>query len=196
VVLLQAFDEVRRLGKPISGMRVLSPGCGKGADALEIARQGAHVIAVDWSPAAVKSLQERSAEVARSPGSLEVVAGDFFHVNPQPVDYVAEHTFFCAIDPSSRPLYVERIATWVKPGGFLVGNFFVLSEEEAAALPALSLAPSGVGPPFVTTVIELERLLSPYFSTVVLQRAVRQESGRRPGMEWIGIFQRSAATSR
>lgn len=189
VVLLEAFDTLSQLGKPVSGMRVLSPGCGKGSDALEIASRGAHVIAVDWSPMAVKSLEQKRAE---STGSIEVIAGDFFQVTPQPVDCVAEHTFFCAIDPTVRPRYAERIAEWIKPGGFLVGNFFVLPDAEAAALPGLSLTQSGEGPPFATTVTELEGVLSPYFSTRVLRQAARQEEGRRPGMEWVGIFQRSA----
>ena len=72
----------------------------------------------------------------------------------------------------------------------MVGNFFVLPEATAAALPKLSLTQSGEGPPFATTVAELERLLSPYFTTVVLQQASQQEPDRRPGMEWVGIFKR------
>lgn len=192
VVLLEAFDTLSQLGYPLSGMKVLSPGCGKGSDALAIAGRGAHVIAVDWSPIAVNSLERKISEISSSTGSLEIVAGDFFQIPCRIVDCVAEHTFFCAIDPSARPRYAERIAEWIRPGGFLVGNFFVLPDAEAAALPRLSLTQSGEGPPFATTVAELNRLFSHCFTTRVLRPALRQEGERRPGMEWVGIFQRVA----
>lgn len=190
VVLLEAFDLLAHSGQPLAGMTVLSPGCGRGADAFELVQQGAQVIAVDWSPTAVSALKERFAKSGSSSKGLEVIPGDFFVMRPRQVDCVAEHTFFCAIDPVSRPRYVQRIAEWIRPGGFLVGNFFVLPEATAAALPKLSLTQSGEGPPFATTVEELERLLSPYFTTVVLQQASKQEPDRRPGMEWVGIFKR------
>jgi SAM-dependent methyltransferase len=192
VVLLEAFDIVSQLGCPVSGTKVLSPGCGKGSDALAIAGRGAHVVAVDWSPIAVNSLELKRSEMSSSTGSLEILAGDFFQIPCRTVDCVAEHTFFCAIDPSARPRYAERIAQWIRPGGFLVGNFFVLPDAEAAALPRLSLTPAGEGPPFATTVAELHRLFSSYFTMRVLRPALHQERDRRPGMEWVGIFQRVA----
>ena len=191
VVLLEAFEELDRLGAPLSGMRVLSPGSGRGSDALELARRGAEVIAVDWSDIAVNDLKQKSTTLVPSQGRIDINLGDFFQLAPREVDYVAEHTFFCAIDPSSRRRYIERLAEWIKPGGYLVGNFFVLSEHAAAALPSLSLTQSGKGPPFATTEKELDALLSPFFEKVALRQASAQEPDRRPGMEWVGIFQRS-----
>lgn len=190
VVLLEGFDLLARSGHALAGMSVLSPGCGRGSDAIALARRGARVIAVDWSQIALHDLNERFSKSASSAGALEVVAGDFFELTPRQVDCVAEHTFFCAIDPAVRPRYARRIADWVRPGGYLVGNFFVLPDATAAALPRLSLTQSGEGPPFATTVAELEKLFSPYFTTEVLQQASKQEPDRRPGMEWIGIFKR------
>lgn len=191
VVLMEAFDEVARRGTSVKGLTVLSPGCGTGSDAVAIAQRGANVLAVDWSPSAEKELAHKwTATPATSGGGLEFVSGDFFAIPPRPVDCVAEHTFFCAIDPSARPQYVQRIAEWVKQGGFVVGNFFILSEQEASALPGFSLTQSGEGPPFATTVFQLETLFSPFFRTVELRQANQQEPDRRPGMEWIGIFER------
>ena len=190
VVLLEGFELLSQAGQPIAGMNVLSPGCGRGSDALALMQRGAHVVAVDWSPLAVYALKERYTQSQPDIGTLEVLAGDFFATPPRQMDCVAEHTFFCAIDPAERPRYVERIVEWLRPGGYVVGNFFVLPEATAAALPKLSLTQSGEGPPFATTVAELERLLSPYFTTVVLQQASQQEPDRRPGMEWVGIFKR------
>ena len=191
VVLLEAFEVLKSLGAHTNGMTVLSPGCGRGSDALALVEMGARVVGVDWSPTAVVDLRARYARLPGPTGSLEVIAGDFFAIPPQRLDCVAEHTFFCAIDPSARPRYVERIVEWIRPGGFLVGNFFVVPGEVAATLPGLSLTQSGEGPPFATTVAELESLFSPYFITKALRPAARQEPDRRLGMEWIGVFQRS-----
>lgn len=190
VVLLEAFEALSSLGNPLGGMSVLSPGCGRGSDALALVERGARVTAVDWSPTAVQDIKDRFDRVPAPVGSLDVIAGNFFEVAPRPVDCVAEHTFFCAIDPTSRARYIERILDWLRPGGFLVGNFFVLADSEAAALRGLSLTQSGEGPPFATTVTELNSLLSLHFTTRVLRPATRQEPDRRPGMEWIGVFQR------
>ena len=190
VVLLEAFDELVGRGEEIGGKRILSPGCGTGSDALALAERGAQVLAVDWSPSALAEIRVRAQRISPESGSVEVESGDFFSMMPRPVDVVAEHTFFCAIDPSARGRYVDRITAWLTSGGFLVGNFFVLSDHDASILPGLSLTSLGEGPPFATTVAELRRLLSPAFEEILLRPATRVEPDRRPGMEWVGIFRR------
>ncbi len=190
-VLIEALGELKRVGGSLSGKRVLSPGCGRGADALECVRRGANVVAVDWSEIAVSALRRRYASgAASSPGSLEVIQGDLFELPKQCVDVVCEHTFFCAIDPSMRLRYAKTIAAWVNHGGFLVGNFFVVNDAEVGRLPNLSLSKEGEGPPFATTTRELEELLSPYFVTQVLRPGSQSEPSRREGLEWVGVFER------
>jgi thiopurine S-methyltransferase len=190
-VLMEAIGELESRGFSLEEKRVLSPGCGRGLDALEVASKGARVLAVDWSATAVADLKSRY-EALRSScrGVVEVVAGDFFAMEPQPVDLVLEHTFFCALDPSMRTVYAEKVAQWTKPGGFLVGNFFILGEELAQALPGLSLTHSGEGPPFASTVKELHGLLLSNFEEVIVRPAKNPDPDRRPGMEWVGIFRR------
>ena len=190
-VLMEALDELESSGFSLAEKQVLSPGCGRGLDALEVASRGARVLAVDWSSTAVEDLKSRYEALRGScHGAVEVVAGDFFAMEPQPVDMVIEHTFFCALDPSMRTTYAEKIVQWTKPGGFLVGNFFVLSQELAKTLPGLSLTQRGEGPPFASTVKEIEGLLLPNFEEVVLRPAKNPDPDRRPGMEWVGIFRR------
>jgi SAM-dependent methyltransferase len=190
-VLMEGLDELKGIGLQLAGRKVLSPGCGRGSDALEFVRRGADVVAVDWSEAAVSALRARYAASTTSyPGSLDVIQGDLFEVPVQHVDVVCEHTFFCAIDPSMRPRYAETVGAWVNPGGFLVGNFFVVSDTEARRLPHLSLTKEGKGPPFATTTVELEALLSPYFVTRVLRPGSRAEPSRKEGIEWVGLFER------
>jgi len=190
VVLLEAIEELATRGEPIRGKKILSPGCGTGSDALALAQRGAHVLAIDWSPHAIVDLEGRSRNVPLTEGSVAIESGDFFAIEARPMDVVAEHTFFCAIDPIARSRYVDRISEWISPGGYLVGNFFVLSDAEASSLPELSLTAVGEGPPFATTVSELRRLLSSYFEEIALRPATHGEPDRRPGMEWVGIFRR------
>ena len=190
VVVLEAFDELARRGVEIGGKEVLSPGCGTGSDAIALAECGGRVLAVDWSPSAIAEIRSRSERLPLGAGGVEVASGDFFALETRPVDFIAEHTFFCAIDPSARPRYVERMLVWLKPGGYLVGNFFVLSEQDARSLHGLSLTAAGEGPPFATTVAELLQLFGADFEQIVLRPATRSEPDRRPGMEWVGIFRR------
>ena len=63
------------LPRDLAGRRVLDAGCGTGALAVELARRGAHVVAVDLSPTLVDVARERwPAETLA--GSVEFHAGD------------------------------------------------------------------------------------------------------------------------
>lgn len=71
----------------LSGMRVLDAGCGTGAAAVELARRGAEVVAIDLSPTLVQVARERAAESAlrgridfRSGDMLDPALGAFDHV--------------------------------------------------------------------------------------------------------------------
>jgi magnesium-protoporphyrin O-methyltransferase len=54
---------------------VLDAGCGTGALAVEAARRGAHVIAIDLSPTLVRLAAERAAGTA-GPGTIDFRVGD------------------------------------------------------------------------------------------------------------------------
>jgi len=96
----------------------------------------------------------------------------------------------CALDPSRREEYAERIASWIKPGGYLCGNFFVVNDDEIGRFPGLSLTKEGFGPPFGITRADLESLLARYFSVLCLRPGLHPAEGRRAGLEWVGVFQR------
>jgi hypothetical protein len=196
-VVIEALGELEASGFTVSGASALSPGCGTASDALELVRRGARVIGVDWSEVALGVAKARyetkRAEHAQATtgatGSLELHQGDFFSISPQQVDLVCEHTFFCAIDPSMRPRYAQAIAAWIKPRGFLAGNFFVLDQADASSLPGFSMTREGYGPPFASTREEIERLFSPYFDVITMRPAKTPDPNRRAGMEWVCIFQ-------
>lgn len=75
------------LGDDLHGRRVLDAGCGTGALALEAARRGAEVVAIDLSPTLVQLAQERAASDPaaariqfRSGDMLDPALGEFDHV--------------------------------------------------------------------------------------------------------------------
>lgn len=63
------------LPSDLSGARLLDAGCGTGAFAIEAARRGAEVVAVDISPSLIKIAQERLPEDV-DPQAIHFTAGD------------------------------------------------------------------------------------------------------------------------
>jgi magnesium-protoporphyrin O-methyltransferase len=63
------------LPKELGGKRLLDAGCGTGALAVEAARRGARVIAVDVAPTLIQLARER-VPVDLSPGGVNFLAGD------------------------------------------------------------------------------------------------------------------------
>lgn len=70
----------------LSGARVLDAGCGTGAAAVELARRGAEVVAIDLSPNLVAVAKERAAQSSlrgridwRSGDMLDAALGEFDH---------------------------------------------------------------------------------------------------------------------
>ncbi len=62
------------LPQDLSGQRILDAGCGTGALAVEAARRGAHVVAIDLSPTLVNLARDRLPADLR--GTIEFCSGD------------------------------------------------------------------------------------------------------------------------
>ena len=79
------------LPSDLSGMRVLDAGCGTGALAVEAARRGAHVLAIDLSPTLVDLARDRQpAELTseHSIGRIDFRSGDMLDPALGDFDYV------------------------------------------------------------------------------------------------------------
>jgi magnesium-protoporphyrin O-methyltransferase len=75
----------------MSGMRLLDAGCGTGALAVEAARRGAHVVAIDLSPTLVDLARDRQpAELTSdySVGRIDFRSGDMLDPSLGEFDYV------------------------------------------------------------------------------------------------------------
>ena len=151
---------------PIRG-EVLVPGSGAGHDVRALAAQGADVLGLDLSPTAVG--------LARSfppAGSERYEQGDLFHLPPSwhgRLDWVVEHTCFCAIPPARRADYARAISLALKPGGHYLGIFYMNPS-----------APQG--PPHGTTREEISSLFDPGF-TLLEEWTPRENFEGREGRE-------------
>ncbi|KAL4917170.1 S-adenosyl-L-methionine-dependent methyltransferase [Aspergillus aurantiobrunneus] len=131
------------------GMRrkkALVPGCGRGYDVIALSLHGFDAYGLEISPTGVSEAR-RFAEkeiispqphnfgerynrqdtgVANQPGKIQFVEGDFFDsawveaLDLDRFDLIYDYTFLCALHPSQRGRWAERMAELLKPGGLLV----------------------------------------------------------------------------
>mgnify|MGYP001617607457 CR=1 FL=1 len=170
-----------RLAKALPPGRVAVVGCGRGHEAIALAKLGWDAVGFDFAPEAVSGARRRAAR-CRSRARFE--RADLFRLParlPAVFDAVCEHTCFCAIDPSRRREYVRAVAGLLKPGGFLFGLFY------AHGNPG--------GPPFDTDPAEIRRLFGKRFEIRSLEVPPDSHPGRE-GKELLGLFYRRGSRRR
>ncbi len=108
---------------------ILIPGAGNAYEAEYLVNKGfTNVFVCDIAPEPLNNLKKRCPAFKEE--NLFLV--DFFELNTQSYDLIIEQTFFCALDPSLRKKYVEKMSALLKPGGKLVGVLFddVLNKDK------------------------------------------------------------------
>lgn len=110
-------DEMRRtlldwLPADLMGARLLDAGCGTGALAVEAARRGAHVVAVDLSPKLVGLAAER-ARCKTGMGKVEFIAGDMLAVSLGRFDYAVAMDSLIHYRPSDAVVAISGLAARV-----------------------------------------------------------------------------------
>ncbi len=162
-------DYIKQLGN--KDLKILLPGCGNGYEALLLAELGfTNLTVLDIAPLAVEKLQDRLLSWA----SVRILCEDFFeHVDNY--DLILEQTFFCALPPSMREQYVQKMAELLVPQGKLVGLLFATEFDKA-------------GPPFGGTTEEYLQLFSPYFTDAILEpcrNSIRPRQGNELFVKWV-----------
>jgi hypothetical protein len=94
-------------------------------------------------------------------------------------DWVFEHTCFCAIDPALRADYVAAVHASLRPGGRLLAIFYLDPGNDSP----------DEGPPFESTLAELDRLFHSRFTVRREWLPGRTYPGRE-GREWVRELQR------
>ncbi|CAF0703765.1 methyltransferase domain-containing protein [Candidatus Methylacidithermus pantelleriae] len=127
--------------------RVLVPGCGTGHDVRFLAAAGLEAVGIDFSTEAIA----RARSFTKTPKAIFYEL-DLFSLPPSwndTFDYVWEHTCLCALQPEDRQHYVHAVHRVLKPGGSLVGVFFLVGSSQPP--------PYGFSPP------ELDQLFGALF---------------------------------
>lgn len=133
-------------------LRILIPGCGHGYEAEYLHLQGfnnVHILDISAEP--LKAFQRRVVDFPRE----HIHKADFFSHTAE-YDLLIEQTMFCALAPSLRKEYAEKVNSLLAPGGKLVGLLFDFPLES--------------GPPFGGDREEYLDYFSPFFSEVLMER--------------------------
>ncbi len=113
--LQQYFDQIKD-----KTVKVLIPGAGNAYEAEYLWKKGfKEVYVVDISSAPLTRFAERNPDFPKS----QLLNVDFFLLEDR-FDLIIEQTFFCALDPSLRRQYVEKMYQLLQPKGKLVGLLF------------------------------------------------------------------------
>ena len=143
----------------LTGKRVLDAGCGTGALALEAARRGAQVLAVDISPTLIGIARER-AEGQHGSGHVEFRAGDMDDVALGEFDHVVGMDSLIHYKPSDVCRVVAGLAA--RTSTSIVFTFAPSSAFLLAFLAVGRLVPRGDRSPAIVPVTEakLRRMLA------------------------------------
>lgn len=144
---------------PRDGFRdALVAGCGHGHDALALAAAGFVVTAVDI----VHDLRDHLEEKLAALGGRFVIA-DALALEGEAFDFVFDHTFFCAIDPSMRADWGAMIRRVLRPGGVLTSIVYPFSKPMEAG-----------GPPWGVSRDAIETAVGAGFETVADEEVVEK----------------------
>jgi methyl halide transferase len=157
---------------PIAGKTAVI-GCGQGHDAILFAKHGFDTIGFDFAPSAIALGQKLSQTMEIS---MQFLQRDIFELPkefPANFDYAIEHTCFCAIRPEQRPDYVKMVRSILNPTGELIGLFWAHNRPD--------------GPPFGTTLTEIQDLFSSCFDTSNIS-PVNNSISLRQGEEYLARF--------
>ena len=153
-------------------------GCGRGYDAVMLAKKGFEVTAVDFSPSAIKFLNN----LADKQGVLvKIIQKDIFSLIDNyegHFDYVIEQTCFCAIDLKRRSEYELLVNKLLKVKGQLIGLWFPIGKEVAEG-----------GPPFGVSIDEIKLLFNKKWS-ILREEYSNLSIEKRKNREKIIIFEK------
>jgi SAM-dependent methyltransferase len=138
---------------PVRG-RTLVPGCGRGHDLAMAVAQGLDAVGLDLAPTAIAQARALYPSLAE-----RFLVGDLFDPPAEfrgAFDVVLEHTCLAGLEPALRSNYRGGIDLILRPGGMLIGVWFIN--------PALE--PGEVGPPFGISLNELNALFGKEYEVV------------------------------
>jgi 2-polyprenyl-3-methyl-5-hydroxy-6-metoxy-1,4-benzoquinol methylase len=151
VALRKVTAAVLEAAEARPGMRIVDLGCAAGTLSLPLAESGAHVLAVDPSPAAVRQLHEEAWQ--RGLGDLECVAAPIENLRlpPGSVDLVVSSYALHHLRDADKARLVTAVFGWLRPEGRLLiadmmfGRGGSRRDREIIAYKLRRLARRGIG---------------------------------------------------
>ena len=135
----------------LSGLRLLDAGCGTGALAVEAARRGARVTAIDLSPTLVALARERLPAIAGG-GSVDFRSGDMLDAASGSFDFVVAMDSLIHYEPADAVRTVAALAQRTRLA--LLFTFAPSSPALAAMHRIGKLFPRGNRSPAIVPVAE------------------------------------------
>ncbi len=134
--------------------KVIVPGCGRGHDVALIAAMGGDPVGLDISEEAIRLAKATHPALAE-----RFIQGDLFQIPPAmegAFDALIEHTCLSGLPPHLRPAYAAACCKLIKPGGRIIGVWFIHPD----------LDPGETGPPFPLPLDELDQMFDSGFEIV------------------------------
>ena len=175
------------LPEDLHGRRVLDAGCGTGALAVEAARRGAHVVAIDLSPTLVSLARERVPAIPGG-GSIEFHSGDMLDPALGEFDHVVAMDSVIHYDTEDAVKALARLAQRTRAS--VVFTFAPRTPLLALMITVGRLFPRGDRAPWLEPMAEdkLSRLRAadPTLKDWQAGRTQRVSSGfyKSQAMEW------------
>ncbi|PKH49611.1 SAM-dependent methyltransferase [Tenacibaculum sp. Bg11-29] len=143
-------------------LKILIPGGGNSYEAEYLFNKGfKNVSVVDLSKSALENIKKRVPSFPQK----QLILGDFFDLE-MTFDLVIEQTFFCALSPSLRNKYAEKMYDILNENGKLVGLLFnaKLNEDH---------------PPFGGDKEEYRGCFEPYFTFNIFENCYNSYHNRQ-----------------
>lgn len=152
---------------------ILIPGCGNAYEAEYLLQKGfKNITLADISPVLVNKLKKQFSDFLHK--EINIICSDFFALN-QTFDLIVEQTFFCAIDPSLRTNYANKMHKLLNANGKLIGVFFNRTFDS--------------GPPFSGSKVEYHLLFKDKFQIKTMD-VCHNSINPRKGSELFVILQK------
>lgn len=168
------FSDLINDKKLIEPCRLLIPGCGKGYDAIEAAKAGYKVTAIDFSEQAVSHAKKLA---FLHNVNAEFLVQDFFKIDEKstpPFNALYDYTFLCAINPGRRKDYLQKVQSLLTDGGKFIVLIFPVDGREG-------------GPPFNIEPLSFYEQASEFFSLFYSSRNINSVKPRK-GREILQIY--------
>ncbi|MCT4630993.1 methyltransferase domain-containing protein [Winogradskyella sp.] len=153
-------------------LEILIPGAGNSYEAEHLWNTGfKNTYVLDIAKQPLENFKQRVTSFPEE----QLFHQDFFKLNKQ-FDIIIEQTFFCALNPTLREAYAEKMHQLLKPNGKMAGLLFNFPLSES-------------GPPFGGSLTEYKSLFSKYFKIKTLKPSINSIKERQ-GKELFFIFEK------